>query len=120
MNIPIEEQLDAYTTWKTPELLERYGIDWEHVDCRQFFTFNRNQLVEHLKKHPDYVDSYLARSLELRGIYDKEILEHENGHYVLYWQDHASRRDEHFYADRFEAGADWLTTQYGMWLHEEI
>jgi hypothetical protein len=56
----------------------------------------------------------------LRGIYDKEILEHENGHYVLYWQDHASRRDEHFYADRFEAAADWLTTQYGMWLHEEI
>src|SRR5207302_704833 len=26
MNIPIEEQLDAYTTWKTPELFARYGI----------------------------------------------------------------------------------------------
>jgi hypothetical protein len=128
MEIPVEEQLEAYATWKTRELLARHGIETIHDglfaadrrDVRTLFTFTWQQLVDHLRKHPDYVDSYMVMSDEMHGIYDKEILEREDGRYVRYNQDHDGRRDEYFYADRFEAAADWLTAQYGMWLHEEV
>jgi hypothetical protein len=128
VDIPVEEQLDAYTSFRSVELFERHGIQTIHQglftadrrDTRELFTFTRDQLVDFLRTHPERVESYLERSQELRGIYDKEILEPEGDGYVLYTQNHAKRRDEYFYTDRFEAAADWLTTQYGMWLHDEV
>jgi hypothetical protein len=30
MNIPIEEQLDAYTSFQTTELFKRYGVETKH------------------------------------------------------------------------------------------
>jgi hypothetical protein len=128
VDIPVEEQLDAFATFRTRELFERYGIETKHQDLftldgrdtRELFTFTRDQLVDFLRAHPERVESYLQRSEQMRGIYDKEILELQGASYVLYWQDHGKRRDEHLYTDRFEAAADWLTTQYGMWLHDKV
>ena len=82
------------------------------------FTFTRDQLLDFLRSHPDRIELCLERSRELRGIYDKEIMEPDVNRYVLYWQDHGKRRDEIFYKEKVEAAADWFTTQYGMWLNK--
>jgi len=127
MNIPVEEQLEAYTTWKTRELLAKYVITTDQYglstsegrDVRKLWTFNYEQLVEHLRTHPERADDYLTVSRKMKGIYDKDVLESECGRYVLYSQDHSSRRSERFYDDLFKAAADWLTVQYGMWLHKQ-
>ena len=92
MNIPIEEQLDAYTSFKTSEMFRRHGVDTKHQgmftmdgrDIRDLFTFTRDQLVEFLRSHPDRVELCLERSREFRGIYDKEIMEPDGNRYVLY------------------------------------
>ena len=126
MNISVEEQLEAYTTWKTRELLAKYSITTDQYglstsdgrDVRKLWTFTYEQLVQHLQAHPERADSYLTNSQKMKGVYDRDILEHERGRYVLYWQDHGKRRNERFYGDLFHAAADWLTVQYGMWLHE--
>ena len=126
MTISITEQLDAYTSFCTRGLFQRHGIETihqslftaDHQDTRELFTFTRNQLIDFLRAHPERVELCLKRSHELRGIYDKEIMEPQGDEYVLYWQDHGKRRFEQLYADRFEAAADWFATQYGMWLRE--
>jgi hypothetical protein len=128
VNIPVDEQLDAYTSFRTRELFQRYGIGTIHQgmftvdrrDIRDLFSFTRQQLVDFLRANPDRVESCLERSREFRGIYDKEILEPHGEGFVLYWQDHGKRRDELFYTDKFEAAADWFTIQYGMCLNEDI
>ena len=84
------------------------------------FNFTHDQIVDFLCAHPDRVESCLQQSRELRGVSDKEILEPHVDGYVLYCQDHDKRRDEIFYNDKFEAAADWFTTQYGMWLNEDV
>ena len=89
-------------------------------DIRDLFSFGHDQPVDFLRTHPDRVESCLERSRELCGVYDKEILEPQGDVYILYWQDHDQRRDEIFYNDKFEAAADWFTTQYGMWLNEDV
>ncbi|SRR6266404_4709106 len=128
MNIPIEEELDAYTSFQTTELFKRYGIETKHQgmftvdgrDIRDLFSFTHDQLVDFLRTHPDRVESCLERSRERYGVYDQDILEPQRDGYVLYWQDHDKRRDEIFYNDKFKAAADWFTTQYGMWLNEDV
>lgn len=122
MNIPTEEQLEAYTTWTTRELFARYGITTDdqglftadHRDVRTLFSFSRAQLVEFLRAHPERAHACLERGMQLLGIYDQSVLERDGGRYVLYWQDHGGRRDPTFYDDLFEAAADWLRIQYGM------
>jgi hypothetical protein len=124
VDIPIPEQLEAYTTWKTRELLARHGIATDqygvftsdHRDLHTLFTFTREQLVDYLRAHPERATACLEQSQQLRGIYDKDVLEREGERYVLYWQDHSSRRNEKFYDDLSEAAADWLVVQHGMWL----
>ena len=128
MDIPVDEQLDAYTSFRTRELFERHGIETKHQglftadgrETRKLLTFTWDQLVAFLRAHPERAQDSLARSGRMRGIYDKEILEAEGDRYILYWQDHGRRRFEHYYNDLFEAAADWFTTQYGMWLHDEV
>jgi hypothetical protein len=124
----MDEQLDAYTSFRTTELFQRYGIETVHQgmftadrrDIRDLFGFTRQQLIDFLRAHPDRVESCLQRSREFRGIYEKDILEPFGDGFVLYWQDHDKRRDELFYTDKFEAVADWFATQYGMWLNEDV
>jgi hypothetical protein len=128
VHIPVEEQLDAYTSFHTSELFERHGIPTKHHglftangrETRELFTFTWDQLVAFLRVHPDRADDCLQRSRQMRGIYDREILERQGDHYVRYWQDHTRPRAKQFYDDLFEAAADWFTTQYGMWLHDEV
>jgi hypothetical protein len=126
--VSVDEQMDAYTSFRTGELFKRHGIDTIHTglftsnqrDTRELFTFTRDQLVKFLRAHPERVELALKRSQELRGTHDKEILEPRDAEYILYSQDRGKQRDEHFYIDRFEAAADWFTTQYRMWLREEV
>jgi hypothetical protein len=128
VTIPLDEQLDAYTSFRARELFQRHGIETidqglftaDHQDTRELFTFTRHQLIDFLRAHPERVELCLERSQELRGIYDKEIMEPQGEDYVLYWQDYGKRRCEHLYADRCEAAADWFATQYAMWLREEV
>ena len=117
MNIPVEEQLEAYTSFRTSELFQRYGIETKHQgmfttdgrDIRDLFNFTHDQIVDFLRAHPDRVESCLQRSREFRGIYDKDILEPHGEGFVLYWQDRDKCRDEIFYNDKFKAAADWFT-----------
>ena len=128
VDIPIEEQLDAYTAFRTQDLFERHGVQTKHqglftvdgVETRRLFTFTWEQLVTFLRAHPERAESALQRSRQCRGTYDQDILERDGGRYVLYWQDRFCRRSEKFYDDLSAAAADWFTTQYGMWLHDQV
>jgi hypothetical protein len=128
VDIPVEEQLDAYTSFRTRELFERHGIPTKHQglftadgrETRELFTFTWAQLVAFLRAHPERADDCLQRSQQMRGIYDREILERQGDRYVRYWQDHTRPRHEQFYDDLFEGAADWFTIQYWMWLHDEV
>jgi hypothetical protein len=128
VNIPVEEQLEAYTSFRTSELFQRYGIETKHQgtftadgrDIRDLFNFTHDQIVDFLRVHPDRVESCLQRSRKFHGIYDKDILEPHGEGFVLYWQDRDKRRDEIFYNDKFKAAADWFTTQYDMWLNDDV
>jgi hypothetical protein len=128
VDIPIEEQMDAYTTFQTQELFEHHGIRTTHQglftaegqETRKLYSFTRDQLVDFLRRHADRAASLFERAQVLRGIYDKDVLDRDGERYVLYSQDHGSRREEKFYDDLFEAVADWVTVQYGMWLHDEV
>jgi len=77
-------------------------------------------LIAFLRAHPERTNSLFDTAQSFRGIYDKQVLQREGDRYVSYWQDHGARRDEEVYHDLFEAVADWLPTQYGMWLRDEV
>lgn len=124
MTMGIEEQLEAYTTWKTRELFVKHCITiapnelftTDHHDVRGLFTFTRMQLISYLQERPELLSSYFELSSQMKGTYDRDILERDKSKYILYWQDHGSRRNEKLYDDPFEAAADWLNLQYGRGL----
>jgi len=76
VDIPVEEQLEAYTSFSTREMFERHGIPTEHQglftadgrETRELFTFTWEQLVAFLRAHPERAHESLACSMRMRGI----------------------------------------------------